>query len=693
MAGIAARPVDGLGSPETLPWAKAGTTLEPSLAQEASGWLPDPAPAPDYRLENWHRNKLSGWLERLGASALFVGSPVKQCAIGGDADAGDHRRLTINAHPAIDYITVGGDTNTTISQAFVALINASAAGADVIALNPGAGGFDLIGRKPGTDFTAVAAVIADVGVANATFVVNGVAGAPFAVRLAEDWPADLDFNFAPNQALDTAAKTFHFRQAKAAFRAGEFTGNAWDNSNTGAHSAAFGKNTVGLGAFSFAAGEGSQALSTRGVALGGGVAGATAGATGTVAIGYAAAADGERATALGDATASARGAVALGGVLGAGDSGANASGEKSVAVGANASAIAASATAVGNGATATATESTAIGAAALATAVDAVALGSNAQASKAGALAMAGALAQGINAVAMGQSAGGTASVGAVNVAGTLAAMGGNPQGESDIAIGQGTETLAPAGEKGAVAIGRGDGSAKVSASGKGALATGGPAGTSADYNVEAYGDGARAHGSSVRAEAAYTAATGQGALAETRGERAHSAVAVLVTGDPVTGGAQHGDCHFVADVDGATDTVLDPANSNPADTVIVRGAAFVEIDVVALWLSGGGGATGDSAAWRIMGLLRRDAGNLAIVTNLTCIKDTAGVFTVNLVDASLIDADAAVTIPPYAETTGGQFTLKAEIDGSYLKLIGAGTVNQLSRFSAVMRYTRVQNR
>ncbi len=702
MAGIAARPLDGASAPETLPWAVTGTTLEPTPAQEAAGWLPSPAPPPDHRLENWHRFKLNGWLERLGSSALFVARQVDSVGVGGTVDVGDTRRVTIGAHPVIDYVTVGGDTNTTIAQAIVAAINASAAAADVFATWNGATGYTLTVKAPGVTIATNASVFADVGTVDATHVMTGSSAAPFAVRLGEDLPTGLDFNFSLVTSLDTAASAFHFRKAKSAFRAGEFTATAWNDANTGAHSTAFGLDTVASGGRSFAVGDAAQALSTRGVAMGGGQALATAGVTGTVAIGWNAQADGEKAVALGTARATGSGSFAAGGRDDGVNTGAYATATDTFAQGTNARATSAGATAIGTDSDATTgTDPTAIGTGAQATAQDTIAIGTGANASQRGGIAIGrGTTARSWRSVVIGEDEDGTASIVGSNTAeGAFAAVGGEAIGFGSIAIGRNARTDDDAAAvHGAIAIGRGSGSADIFASGIGAMATGGARGTVAAHTVWAIAHGSRAHGDNVRAEGEYSHATGQGALAESRGERAHSAVAPepRAGGDPEQGKLQHGDVHSVAVVTSGAAEVLTPDNGDSAAiyTWIPRGAQLVELAVVARHESNSGagaGVVGDMAAWKITFASKVDAGGILSLRNLTCIRDNAGVMELQLIDANLSDADAAVTVPVYYESNAAQYAITLEVDGSTLIVSASGTADQNSRFSAVARYVLAQ--
>ncbi len=110
MAGIIQPiPDNGAGAPETLPWATSGTVLEPIPAQEATGWQPyGIGPAPDYRIENYFRNMLRRWLERLQQSALLVEYCSATATVAGFVDpplAGWTYNVTIDGNLVVTTVT------------------------------------------------------------------------------------------------------------------------------------------------------------------------------------------------------------------------------------------------------------------------------------------------------------------------------------------------------------------------------------------------------------------------------------------------------------------------------------------------------------------------------------------------------------------------------------------------------------
>lgn len=544
MAGIIQPiPDNGAGAPETLPWATSGTVLEPIPAQEATGWQAyGIGPAPDYRLENYFRNMVRRWIERLQQSALLVEYSSATATVAGFVDpplAGWTYNVTIDGNLVVTTVT------TELTKPEVCVSIAAALNADPVVS-------ELIIAEQVTNFVGIRARRA--GAAGAfTCVLGGVFGGTFTL-IGPTVPilrTDLDEigdDFAiGSPTVDSAAaaqdERLTWRKALGAFRAGRDSIAAWSLANTGDASAAFGDNCEASGIGSLAAGVASQATGDTSFARGSGCIasgidshasgdvaqataarafahgnGAIASAADAVAVGAGALANTVNAIAMGsnaqagaadavaiggDTQAVGAGSVAIGGSVGGPVTLANFAGDVAIGRGAvtdNGS------LAIGEGADAQADVSTACGPGSLASDVGAAAIGNGAIASGQAALAGPNGTASGDGAVAVGATA----------------------SGDSSVAIGLGSQATA----NGAVAIGKRNGiNGDVNATAAGAVAFGAPQTDSSMFDVAASGINSFAHGDSATASADLARATGQGAVAANRGEEAHASLGIGVAG------------------------------------------------------------------------------------------------------------------------------------------------------------------
>lgn len=520
------------GDPEILPWATAGTTLEPALAQENVGWqAAGVGPPPDYRLVNYQLNRQMMLNRRDLAGALFVEYPEGDLQLGGVAAGVNSRRITINGINT-DYMDQVGDTLLMVTQALATLINANPAlrilvYAEANVLFPGL--MSVVSKTPGQVFTLAVAVLAGAG----TIVVN-TPPATAIVRAPGGVVSPTQFNhvIGSTSTEDTGNPVEDARivwdKVKGAFRAGRATGMQWDDAFRGmdsiamgldctavgtsavclgAYCSAGGNNSVCLGGASIASGADSVAIGESNSATGQGAcaigSGCTASANFSTAVGQGATAAAQNALALGMGNAQGLGSVAIGG---SGFNTADALDEGDIAIGAGAladnNAGARPALAVGESATATAEDAVAIGNGALANTLRAVALGRSAAATGRSALA--------------GPESNSAAETGtALNKGTTTAGQ------TSQLAAGENCVTSGA----GARATGKGGSTAMVAAIGNGAAAHGYNPVDSALRATIASGACADAQGESVVASADFARASGKGAKATNIGECAHGSV------------------------------------------------------------------------------------------------------------------------------------------------------------------------
>lgn len=343
-------PTDSSGAPEVNYWL--GVTAEPTLPERIAGHEPDPPGAPPaYDVENYARNVQYQANLRVLAGALYAERGVSVVTISG-VTVGNQRRITVNG-TAVNYSDLGGDTLTTVTQAFVDLINSNAtitagsgaAGAVFIA----AGTLGVYAAQPGTNaLTVVAAVLAGAGTISASAV-----STPSIVVSADLLGAVQAYvlGTSPNDDGPDNDVRLVLDRLTGAFRAGSVSATQWDTRAAG--TIGIGIQAVPVADDAIAIGTGSDAIDVADLAVG-------VGATANNGGGAPAAAFGE---------------------------GANATGAGTLAVGQGAAATATYASAVGWGTTASGANSTAIGAGTLATAAGATAAGFNTVASGAGSLA------------------------------------------------------------------------------------------------------------------------------------------------------------------------------------------------------------------------------------------------------------------------------------------------------------------
>ena len=371
-------PTDASGAPEVNYWQ--GDTQEPTLAERIDGHEPYPAAPPAYDVENYARNVQYQANLRVLAGALYAERGASVVTISG-VTVGNQRRITVNG-TAVTYSDTGTDTLTTVTQAFVDLINANvtitagagAAGAVFIA----AGQLGVYAAQPGSNsLTVVAAVLAGAGTIAASAVTTPNIVIPSTVLAAV---GTYVLGTSPDDDGPDNDVRLVLDRLTGAFRAGSVSATQWDTRAAG--TIGIGIQAVPVADDAIAIGTGSDATAVGDLAIGlnsaansggGGNDHATAIGTATAtgeaatAVGFGAAATAAFATALGvSATASVAGAVAIGPVAGA---------------------TAANAVAIGPSATASGTQGVAVGASATAGAANATAIGENTQSTGDGALA------------------------------------------------------------------------------------------------------------------------------------------------------------------------------------------------------------------------------------------------------------------------------------------------------------------
>jgi len=323
------------------------------------------------------------------------------------------------------------------------------------------------------------------------------------------------------------ATRMYFSPNKGAFRAGYVTNGSWDPGITGAHSAAFGFNTIALGESSFAAGDSTRATGTGSVAIGKGAEASLWAA----AFGRNTDADGPGSMVMGNNTSTEP--FAQYSFAGGENSTATASFSMSFGFGNMASALAS--TAFGYQSAATGQRSFAAGLNTAATGNSSIALGENIESNGTASFAAgSGVISAGFASVAMGD---GTESTGEASFA---AGTGSTASGDASAAFGEGNQATQPhtfaAGEDnlasgtGAVVFGRNsESSGNFSfASGNGATASGSSAvsmGSNSEatggvsvafgFSTDSEGFGSIATGAGSRAAADYSVAMGQGTDAD----------------------------------------------------------------------------------------------------------------------------------------------------------------------------------
>lgn len=684
-------PTTGAGDPEVLPWAETGTVLEPTAGQEALGWQPNGVgPPPDYRLENYARNRQAKLNRRDLAGAFFVEYPDADLQLAGVAAGVNQRRMTVNG-VNFDYTDQPGDTLLMVCQAFATLINGDpvvglAVTAEANAGIPGL--FAIVSRTPGQIFTLAVAVLAGAGTitindAPTDAIIRSPGGAVS--------PTQFDLAIGSTSTEDTGNPLEDARivwdKSKAAFRAGSVNGTRWDNASRGDYSTAFGLDCAASGARSFAAGDSSRATGDDSIAMGSvnlasaanavafgsacTASAANAVAIGTscsatvataIAIGQGASASAQNALALGLGNASGIGAVAIGGE---GFNTSDAVDDGDVAIGAGAlannNAGARACLAIGVSSAATAEDAVAIGNSAIASVARAVALGRNAVASAAGALA--------------GPESTSAAATGtALNKGTTTAGQ------TSQFAAGENCTTSGA----GSRATGKGGLTATVTASGTGATAHGYSATDSATRAIVSSGILSDAHGGAVVASADYARATGLGAKATNHGEIAHGSV-YDEPGVITDAKARHQYGAVVAQVRVAAAAALttlcpDATNGAGAATwtpIDDRGYA-VRVQAVAKSES-----SNKARFWDFTALVTKDAGVVALVPGWT------------VPGAVAVAVAAATNITPVTEqgwafgATGPDLQISAVAGTILIKASGDPAVGEDARVTAKIEYTQ----
>lgn len=687
-------PVTSNGDPEVLPWAETGAVLEPSAGQEAAGWQPYGAgPPPDYRLENYARNRQAELNRRDIAAPMFVEYPEGTVQLGGVAAGANQRRITVNG-TNFDYTDQPGDTLLDVCQALALLITsdpvigvAVSAEADTFFV----GLITITSRTPGQIFTLAVAVLAGAGtIAINSAPTTAIVRAPGGVVS----PALYDHVIGSTSTEDTGNPVEDARivwdKSKGAFRAGLVTAAQWDDANRGDQSTAFGLDCSAAGAQALAAGGYSTAAGARAIALGEAcIASAanavaigescTASAAGAHAIGSGCTASAAFSTAIGQgATATAQNALALG--IG------NATGIGAVAIGgqgfSTADAIDDDDIAIGTGASADSNAGArgclAIGVSSAATAEDAIAIGNSAAATVARATAIGyNATASGASGVAGPESTCAAATSTAFNKGATTAGQ------TSQFAAGENCSTSGA----GSRATGKGGATATVTATGAGATAHGYTATDSATRAIVSSGTLSDAHGGAVVASADYARATGLGAKATNHGEVAHGAV-YDEPGVVTDAKARHQIGHLVAQV---RVVALDPLTTLCPDKTDGTGAAtWTPIDdrgyAVRVQAVAKSESTGKARFWDFNLLVAKDAG----VTVMSPGSQLIGAVGVPIV--------AATNIQPAAEigwVWGGGAAegpqLQVSVAGGTMLLQASGTpaAGESARLTARIEYTQ----
>lgn len=560
MAGtIEPIPLDGGGiAPEVLPWAVTGTTLEPATGQEDTGWQPyGVGPPPDYRIENYFRQNLWKWLQRLQEAALLSEYCDAQYAIAGFADppvVGNTYIVTVNGNPNISTVTTEL-TKAALAATIAANINSDPALNQYVSAASSGPDVLLVSRTAGADgvFTAATG-----GVHVGTFLLTGPS---VPVLRTDTGDAALDLVIGSPD-LDAAGGAPHqarliWRKALGAFRAGRDTVGAWDLANCGTDSCNLGRNNQSLGDQSFAAGDGNSS--------------------------------GGQASFAGGLSSSAGGAAA-------------------VALGNSCSAGFASSVAMGAGAQANDVQAVAIGAA-VADAQDSVALGQSA----AGGVSSFAAAGENLNAATA------SADHSLAMLGGSLAsvtkakAIGYGAQALAESALSAGTETIASGVGSLASGIGRVAAVGQVIASGDGAAAHGIP-GPGSDEDVLAAGVESYAFGKGTRADTLASRATGVGSHANNNGEVVHAAgqFGALALD---TGSTQWGVVHVHATTTDAAATQLTPTpgTTTNAWTPLDNGVYAARVQALAYRSAGG-----LAESWEFWFSFKKIAGAITFAPALT---------------------------------------------------------------------------
>lgn len=493
-------PIAVAGEPQILPWANTpvAANLEPPAAQIVTGWTPAPD-APDFRVENYVRNAQAKLNSRGIESALLIEYVRGIVTVNAGYVAGDVPQITIAGHACV-YTVILGDTAAIIALGLIAVINSNPlTNALVFAETGGAGVVWVTWLTPGAIDTLTKI---NGGAGTLTITINPANNHAIIRTDANNTglPSDpqmMDLVIGSMTLDDGNAngrKRITWRKAKAAFSAGEFTGTQNDDANVGDDSVRLGYNAKASGARGFAAGgSGSECRAADALAMMGGI----SNGANDIAIGVSAVSDkgaGQAAVSMGEAAQA---------------------GASSVAVGYHANAAA------GGG-------GTAVGSTAHADGSDSVAIGINATSSADASIAIGdGAKAESANAIAIGDGIDAKT-------------------GSTAMAIGKGITTTG----EGALGTGITSGTNTVQATGKGSRAHGVPHLDNGfvKSDVIASGEGAYAHGDDVLASGDFSRASGAGAIAQNRGERAHSSLSNAADATEYPG--RHQDIDLILQVD-----------------------------------------------------------------------------------------------------------------------------------------------
>lgn len=522
-------PTTTAGDIETLPWATSGTTLEPTAGQESTGWQPQAvAGPPDYRLENYARNRQWQLNTRNAQGALFVERAASGIALSGFAAGVNQRRITING---TNFDVTDAVTLLATGEAFVAAINANVVTSALVTATSGgivAGNFVMVisDNTPGAVYSKAPSLAVSVLAGAGTITIPSPATTPIVREDTAGMAADMVIGglTADDDGDPTHDARIVWRKAKGSFRAGTFTGTQADDANTGSGSVAFGADPVASGANSVAMGSTASATAAQAIAIG---TSSSAAAIGSAAIGQSAtvgttAANSFAATS-GSVGNTCTNAVAMAGgvannsyALATG--GGNASGNSSIAIGDAATANQSGAVALGKGTI----------------------------------------TASGIGALSTG-FAGSTASV-------TATADGAMAQGYA-----KDTGAIVTASGKGALAHGYSNSVSEIRANGDGSVSLGYQ---DAANITTAAGANSFAHGNACSSAQSYSRTTGYAAKTSTVGEVAHAAAPFTDLGGTIQqGSSQRGSVHLLKRTTDATDQILTPGvgavSFNPAaDTV-----------------------------------------------------------------------------------------------------------------------------
>lgn len=166
-------------TPDVLPYAIDGTTSEPSLGREITGWQSGVIPPAEQ--ENWMRQKLWAWLGRTSCTGFFTQRSTVAITLGGALVAGNVVRMSYNGTNN-DYTVTSQDVidgfDTTAANWAQQITETAALRSTLDAQGSAFGAMLVFYRSPGVAFphAVTASVVSGTTTVAVTDLYGGTAG-------------------------------------------------------------------------------------------------------------------------------------------------------------------------------------------------------------------------------------------------------------------------------------------------------------------------------------------------------------------------------------------------------------------------------------------------------------------------------------------------------------------------------------